>query len=138
MERRVHKEQFYDGEIIVTRWVVEGFANDRWVDLPNGGPFHTEDEATEAMNEMASGVAKKKAKKPSEDAEMARLREENETLKRELDEKHEKDSELNRLRKTNADLKERQRNELKSKAMRRNIRRKKNGTLTIAGGDENE
>ena len=45
MERRIHKDMIYDGEMIEERWSVEGFDGDRWMPLQNGGPFKTKAEA---------------------------------------------------------------------------------------------
>jgi len=87
MERRTNAKLSYDGEMVVQTWYVEGLIGDQWAILPDGGPFGSQAEAEEVLESMTKKVAKKKAepkKKLSRaelEAEIERLREENEALK---------------------------------------------------------
>ena len=87
MERRVNAKLLYDGEMVIQTWYVEGLVGDQWAILPDGGPFGSHAEAVEVMDAMVEKATKKKAEPKKKltraelEAEIERLREENEALK---------------------------------------------------------
>lgn len=87
MERRTNARLSYDGQMVVQNWFVEGLIDGQWAILPDGGPLGSQAEAEEVLELMAAKVSKKKSEPKKKqtraelEAEIERLREENEALK---------------------------------------------------------